>query len=72
MSTIRRTLRTCAAGALLAFAALRPGKAEAVEPNMFVVCQAYCTVVTGACIAKGGASDYCAGFFSGCMTGCGF
>jgi len=48
MSTIWRTLRVCAAVALLGFATSRAGKAESVEPSLFVVCQAYCTAVTGA------------------------
>lgn len=69
-----RSLRLLAALAALvaaAFVTAEPASAEGPDPNIYTVCQLYCGGASLTC-SYISPSEFCVGYFAGCMTGCGF
>ncbi len=66
---MRPILRLAAAAATVALLVPAPPvKADVID----MVCQGWCFAGSVTCLANVDNAEFCAGYFAGCMTGCGF
>lgn len=68
----RRIAGLVAAALLFGGALSAPSARAASIPDYLLLCQAFCFGTAAGCYVKTQNADVCAGYFDGCMTGCGF